>query len=221
LKQESDKDRNTIARLQSGDISLERFEKSQEYIQELKSEISQLKQDKFSQQDQIIDLQQRNNEIDVKNYQLTSKIKQIFEQIQTHDLQTIFNEYSIEQDIEKSAEHLRDLHAENIEKANRIKQLEESIKQEQIRCRDFETKLKVILELRERDAQLHIRQLGQTDAELRKARTDSDRVRILQQQFDLKQFEITINVLPFLFLLNLFDLDNNWMMYRNYFRMNK
>ncbi len=62
-----------------------------------------------------------------------------------------------------------------------------SINQEKDRCRELETKLKVVLELRERDAHLHIRQMGQTDAELRKARTDTERVRILQQQLELKQ----------------------------------
>ena len=68
-----------------------------------------------------------------------------------------------------------------------MNELDVLLKQERDRCKEMETKLKVVLELRERDAHLHIRQLGQTDAELRKARNDTERVRILQQQLDLKQ----------------------------------
>ena len=82
---------------------------------------------------------------------------------------------------------MRHLHHELDEKTRRIKELDQLLNQEKDRCREIETKLKVVLELRERDAHLHIRQLGQTDAELRKARTDTERVRILQQQLDLKQ----------------------------------
>ena len=82
---------------------------------------------------------------------------------------------------------MRQLHSDIEEKARRIKELDTLLNQEKDRCREFETKLKVILELRERDAHLHIRQLGQSDAELRKARTDTERVRILQQQLEMKQ----------------------------------
>ncbi len=82
---------------------------------------------------------------------------------------------------------MRDLHTEIEDKARRVKELDALLNQEKDRCRELETKLKVVLELRERDAHLHIRQLGQTDAELRKARTDTERVRILQQQLELKQ----------------------------------
>lgn len=82
---------------------------------------------------------------------------------------------------------MRDLHAEIEEKTRRVKELDALLNQEKDRCRELETKLKVVLELRERDAHLHIRQLGQTDAELRKARNDTERVRILQQQLEFKQ----------------------------------
>ena len=82
---------------------------------------------------------------------------------------------------------MRQLHAEIDEKTRRVKELDALLNQEKERCREMETKLKVVLELRERDAHLHIRQMGQTDAELRKARNDTERVRILQQQLELKQ----------------------------------
>jgi peptidoglycan hydrolase CwlO-like protein len=94
---------------------------------------------------------------------------------------------TINHDVEKANQHMRDLHSEIEEKARRIKELDSLVNQEKEHCRELETKLKVVLELRERDAHLHIRQLGQTDSELRKARTDTERVRILQQQLELKQ----------------------------------
>ncbi|CAF4409120.1 unnamed protein product, partial [Adineta steineri] len=83
---------------------------------------------------------------------------------------------NIDNDVEKANQHMRDLHSEIDEKTRRIKELDLLLNQEKDRCREVETKLKVVLELRERDAHLHIRQLGQTDAELRKARTDTERV---------------------------------------------
>ncbi len=94
---------------------------------------------------------------------------------------------TIDNDVEKANQHMRDLHSEIDEKTRRIKDLDSLLNQEKDRCRELETKLKVILELRERDAHIHIRQLGQTDAELRKARTDTERVKILQNQLELKQ----------------------------------
>ena len=90
-----------------------------------------------------------------------------------------------QQELLATSEHSVDSKIE--EKLQRLKELHGLLNQERIRCRELETKLKVVLELRERDAHLHIRQLGQTDAELRKARTDTERVRILQQQLELKQ----------------------------------
>jgi hypothetical protein len=93
----------------------------------------------------------------------------------------------IDNDIQKSAQNIHNLHSEISEKTRRIKELEILFKQEKDHCREIETKLKVVLELRERDAHLHISQLGQTDAELRKARNDTERIRILQQQLELKQ----------------------------------
>jgi hypothetical protein len=94
---------------------------------------------------------------------------------------------AIDNDIEMANQRMRDLHAVIEEKTRRVKELDTLLNQEKDRCRELETKLKVVLELRERDAHLHVRQSGQTDAELRKARTDTERVRILQQQLELKQ----------------------------------
>jgi len=94
---------------------------------------------------------------------------------------------TINNDVEKANQHMRDLHSEIEEKTRRIKELDSLVNQEKEHCRELETKLKVVLELRERDAHLHIRQLGQTDSELRKARTDTERVAILQQKLELKQ----------------------------------
>jgi len=131
-------------------------------------------------------------------------IKHLYEKIQTidhfesEDLLSILTENSsnnnnqdflsiIDNDIQKSNQHIHDLHSEINEKTRRIKELDLLFKQEKDRCKEIETKLKIVLELRERDAHLHIRQLGQTDAELRKARTDTERIRILQHQLELKQ----------------------------------
>jgi chromosome segregation ATPase len=94
---------------------------------------------------------------------------------------------TIDNDVQKANRHMRDLHSEIEEKTRRIKEIDLLLNQEKDRCRELETKLKVVLELRERDAHIHIRQLGQTDSELRKARTDTERVKILQNQLELKQ----------------------------------
>jgi chromosome segregation ATPase len=94
---------------------------------------------------------------------------------------------TIDNDVEKANRHMRDLHSEIEEKTRRIKEIDLLLNQEKDRCRELETKLKVVLELRERDAHIHIRQLGQTDSELRSARTDTERVKILQNQLELKQ----------------------------------
>ncbi|CAF4112772.1 unnamed protein product, partial [Adineta steineri] len=220
LKQELEKERVTVGRLQSTDLSLERFEKTQEVIQELKSEITQLKQEKFAQKDQLHEIQDHANQLDIENNQLTIRMKQLkvlleqreqtIKNIQEkitdeepqefEELLSIIKENSsnnnqqllstIDNDCEKSNQHIRDLHKEVDEKTAQIKEFDVLLKQERDRCREIETKLKVVLELRERDAHLHIRQLGQTDAELRKARTDTERVRILQQQLELKQQQL-------------------------------
>ena len=94
---------------------------------------------------------------------------------------------TIDNDVEKANQRIRDLHSEIDEKTRRIKDLNLLLYQEKDRCRELETKLKVILELREHDTHMHIRQIGQTDAELRTARTDTERVKILQNQLELKQ----------------------------------
>ena len=138
-----------------------------------------------------------------KTHQVISQSKSLFNSItkfpfiELESLLSILTENSsnnnqhllstIDDDLEKSNQHIRDLHHDIDEKTRRLKELDVLFKQEKDRCKEIETKLKVVLELRERDAHLHIRQLGQTDAELRKARTDTERVRILQQQLELKQ----------------------------------
>ncbi|CAF4196018.1 unnamed protein product [Rotaria sp. Silwood2] len=220
LKQELEKDRGAIVRLQSNDISLERFERSQETIQELKSEITQLKQEKLIQNNQLQKIQEHANQLDIENNDLTFRMKQLkdlFEQhdqiikhihnkitkdktLELEDLRSILTENSsknnqhvistIDNDIKKSNQHIRDLHHEIDIKTCRIKELDLLFKQEKDRCKEIETKLKVILELREHDTHLHIRQLGQTDAELRKARTDTERIRILQQHLEFKQQQL-------------------------------
>lgn len=217
MKEDLEKQRTTVNRIQSNDFSIERFEKSEETIQELRSTITQLTQEKFLEQDQSRENQEHSKQLRIDNHQLTLRmkqlkglleqrngiIKQVQEKIQTDDelesddLLSLLTEQSsdekrdllltIDEDIKKSKQQMEELHAELEVKTRRVKELEIQCKQEKDRCREMETKLKVVLELRERDAHLHIRQLGQTDAELRKARTDTDRVRILQQQLDLKQ----------------------------------
>lgn len=195
MKQDLEKERTMVSRIQSNDFSLERFEKSEEIIRELKSTVTQLTQEKFQEQDQLREVQVHSKQLVLENHQLTVRMKQLKDLLKQRDgkTQTIDDLESndllstIDNDIKKSQQHLEDLHSDLETKTCRVKELEVQCKQEKDRCREMETKLKVVLELRERDAHLHIRQLGQTDAELRKARTDTDRVRILQQQLDFKQ----------------------------------
>ncbi len=82
------KERETISRLQSNDLSLERLEKLQETIHELKSEITQLKQEKFAQIDQLQQVQERSNQLDIDNNELTIKMKQLKDLLEQRD-QTI------------------------------------------------------------------------------------------------------------------------------------
>ncbi len=84
-KQELEKERETIARLHSNDLSLERFEKLQEIIHELKSEITQLKQDKFAQTDQLQEVQEHANQLDIDNNELTIKMKQLKDLLEQRD----------------------------------------------------------------------------------------------------------------------------------------
>lgn len=79
------KERETIARVQSNDLSLERFEKLQEIIHELRSEITQLKQDKFAQTDQLQQVQDHANQLDIDNNELTIKMKQLKELLEQRD----------------------------------------------------------------------------------------------------------------------------------------
>jgi chromosome segregation ATPase len=74
--------------MQSNDISLERFEKSQEIIQELKSQITQLKQENFIQKDQLQEIQDHTNQLDIDNNQLTHRMKQLKDLLEQRD-QTI------------------------------------------------------------------------------------------------------------------------------------
>jgi predicted nuclease with TOPRIM domain len=80
-----EKDRATIVRLQTNDLSLERFEKLQETIDQLKAETTQLKQEKFVQLDQVKEIQERANDLDVENNQLTLKMKQLKELLEQRD----------------------------------------------------------------------------------------------------------------------------------------
>ena len=80
-----DKERETNARVQSNDLSLERFEKLQETIDGLESEISQLKQEKFAQVDQLQEAKDRANQMDLDNNELTIKMKQLKELLEQRD----------------------------------------------------------------------------------------------------------------------------------------
>ena len=62
-----EKERTTVNRFHSNDLSLERLEKSQEQIQELKSTITQLKQEKFTEHDQLREMQEHSNQLDLEN----------------------------------------------------------------------------------------------------------------------------------------------------------
>lgn len=64
---------------------MERFEKLQETIDGLKSEITQLKQDKFAQTDRLQETQDRANQLDLDNNELTMKMKQLKELLQQRD----------------------------------------------------------------------------------------------------------------------------------------
>jgi hypothetical protein len=189
--------------LQSHDLSLERFEKLQEIIH-------QFKQDKSAQADRLQQVQDHANQLDIHNNELIIKMKKLKDRLEQREetiaripegilndiLLTVTKNNSdnnqqllltIDNDMEKANQRMDHLHTEIEEKTRRVKELDTLLNQEKDRCRELETKLKIVLELRERDAHLHIRQLGKTDAELRKARTDTERIRILQQQLELKQ----------------------------------
>ncbi len=84
-QQELEKEREIIARLQSNDLSLERFEKLQEVIHKLKSEMTQLKQEKFAQTDQLQQVQEHANQLDIDNNELTIKMKQLKDLLDQRD----------------------------------------------------------------------------------------------------------------------------------------
>lgn len=88
LKRDLEKERAIISKYQSNDISLERFEKSQDLIQELKSENAQLKQEKFTHKDQLQEIQDQVNKLDLDNNQLTLRMKQLKDLLDERD-QTI------------------------------------------------------------------------------------------------------------------------------------
>ncbi|CAF4217507.1 unnamed protein product, partial [Rotaria magnacalcarata] len=54
-------------------------------INELKSEISQLKQEKFAQQDQLEEAQQHANQLDIDNNELVIKMKQLKDLLEQRD----------------------------------------------------------------------------------------------------------------------------------------
>ena len=117
--------------------------------------------------------------------------------IEVQDLFSILNEYSpthksellatIDDKVLKSNQYLVNLHREINKKTDHIKELDLLLKQENDRRREIETKLKTILELREHDTHLHVRQLGRVNVELCKAKTDAERIHILKQQIVFKQ----------------------------------
>ncbi|CAF4233615.1 unnamed protein product, partial [Rotaria magnacalcarata] len=70
---------------------------------------------------------------------------------------------TIDSDAKKSNQRIHDLHNDINMKTRRLKELDLLLNQEKERCKEVETKLKIVLELRERDTHLHIRQFGQID----------------------------------------------------------
>lgn len=88
IKRELDKERATVERLQTSDLSLDRFEKLQETISQLKSECSQLKNENMLKVDEIQQIHEETKELNVEKNQLTLKMKQLKELIEQRD-QTI------------------------------------------------------------------------------------------------------------------------------------
>ena len=64
---------------------MERFEKLQETIHELKSEVTQLKQEKFAQIDQLEEVREHTNQLDIDNNELTIKMKQFKDLLEQKD----------------------------------------------------------------------------------------------------------------------------------------
>ncbi|CAM2714606.1 unnamed protein product [Rotaria socialis] len=220
LKRDLEREQETVVHLQCKDLSIERFGKLQETIQQLKSEIVQLKKDKLNQNDQSQEMKEHANQRDVETSELILRMKQmkdLFERhdqtikyiqdklskdkkIELEDLRAIVKDNSltnnqnllstIDSDAKKSNQRIHDLHNDINMKTHRLKELELLLNQEKERCKEVETKLKIVLELRERDTHLHVRQFGQIDGQLRKARTDTERVHILQQQLELRQQQL-------------------------------
>jgi len=69
-------------------LSLEQFQQLQQIINDLKSENTQLKQDRFAQIDEVQQIQERLNQLDVDNNELTIKLKQLKDLLEQRD-QTI------------------------------------------------------------------------------------------------------------------------------------
>ncbi|CAF1613175.1 unnamed protein product, partial [Didymodactylos carnosus] len=130
--------------------------------------------------------EENEDEEEMQNTNFTSLNEILMTCTQVNSIDAILTD--IDADAEKATIHTKELYDDIEERNKRIKELNVHLKKEH--CKELETKLKVILELRERDAHLHIRQLGQSDAELRKARTDTDRIKILQQQLEFKQQQL-------------------------------
>lgn len=83
LKHELEGERSNVVRLQSSDLSIENFEKLKETIQNLRSEIKQLKQEKFHQIDQSHEIQEHADQLDLEKNELIIRMthfKDLYEQ---------------------------------------------------------------------------------------------------------------------------------------------
>lgn len=88
----------------------------------------------------------------------------------------------------QSFESLSNFYDELEKKMSRISELKKLLNDEQKRSKELETKLKMIIELRERDTQLHLRQLTESEGQWRRAKTDTERLEIVQNELRLEKF---------------------------------
>lgn len=103
-------------------------------------------------------------------------IEQLRQEIRRFEDEKLHRQFE-ENRIEKNDESFRHV----------FEQLEEQLRLETQRRRDFQMKLNVILELRERDAQIHLRQIGNFDSQWRQAKNDVERLQIVQTQLKLRE----------------------------------
>ena len=207
MKSASARDQDAIDQLRKRNAQLQENLKAKSIEYDILEEDLQCKEDSLQKQMNIVTL--LNNEILEYQQELEKERRTVmhlshddhaFKQFEKrhefiHQSQSDKSVQTDQSDIDDAQEQLRttveddmqNIDSKVAEKLRRIKELDALLYKEKNRCRELETKLKVVVELKERDAHLHIQQLGQTDAEFRKARTDTERVRILQQQLDLKQ----------------------------------